>query len=453
VVETRLQAPSAIRKHPMKTVSRKSTAPLAAITGDIVKLRAIVLLTILAIGFWLQIFTPLRLNTDAVALLSMAESAAHGGGFLDDGQISVFPPGYPAMLAVLLRLGLAHPWVIVSLNMLFLSLGVYAVFCLLNAEFFKDRTVVIMICCLFLLSYLVVKHSTMPLTEGPFFICSMCCLLFMSKAADLTSNRHFVGLVCAALLSATAAITIRRIGIALVPPLAFTLLRSYQFKSFWKRLSSRSKAVVLIVSGVVVAATVGAFALTSHWRVFISDAKERYRIVPLSWLPWFRLKEFGELFVNFPVYRMPAALQRVVPWMGFPLFLLLVAGLAIRRRQISPTDVFIVCYAIIVFAWPYYDARFWWPVIPLLIAYSQLAVQRCKIPTAIVRTYCVWFAILGFGAIAYSTRITFSGCEFPARYGSGDFSPTYRAAFGSCRENADPGKVDARVLRLLREYR
>jgi hypothetical protein len=29
----------------------------------------------------------------------MAESAAHGGGFLDDGEKSVFPPGYPAMLA------------------------------------------------------------------------------------------------------------------------------------------------------------------------------------------------------------------------------------------------------------------------------------------------------------------------------------------------------------------
>jgi hypothetical protein len=41
----------------------------------------------------------------------MAESAAHGGGFLDDGEKSVFPPGHPAMLAFLLRLGLAHPWV------------------------------------------------------------------------------------------------------------------------------------------------------------------------------------------------------------------------------------------------------------------------------------------------------------------------------------------------------
>jgi len=417
-----------------------------------VKLRANILLTILAIGFLLQIFTPLRLNTDAVTLLSMADSAAHGGGFLDDGEKSVFPPGYPAMLAVLLRLGLAHPWVIVSLNMLFLSFGLYAAYCLLNAEFFADRTVAIMICCLFLLSYVVVKHSTMPLTEGPFFMCSMSCLLFMSKAADVASNRYFVVLVGAALLSAAAAITIRRIGIAFVPPLAITLLRSRQFQSLWKRLASRSKAVVLMVSGVVAVAAVGAFVFTSNWRVFISDAKARYRIVPLSLLPWYRLKELGELFVNFPANRMPVAVQGVVPWLGVPLFLLLVAGLAARRKSVSSTDVFLVCYAIILFAWPYYDARFWWPVIPLLVAYSLLAVQRFKIPPAVVAAYCVWFAILGFGVIAYSTRITFSGCGFPDRYGSGDLAPTYRAAFEWCREDAEPGKVNPRVLRLLREY-
>ena len=437
----------------MKTVSGNSPRDRAAIVA-VTKLRAsLVLLTILAMGFLLQIFTPLRLNTDAITLLTMAESAAHGGGFLDEGNRTVFPPGYPAMLAVLLRLGLAHSWVIVGLNMAFLSLGLFAVFCLLTAEFFEDRAVVIMICCLFLLSYLVVKHSTIPLTEGPFFFCSMCCLLFMSKAANANLNRHFVLLAGAALLSAAAAITIRRIGIALVPPLAFMFLRSRQFKSLWEGLSSRSKLVALLVTSLVASAAAGIFAFTSYWRVFISDAQARYRIIPLSWLPRYRLKEFGELFVNFPVYRMPAALHSVVPWMGFLLFLLFVVGLATRPGKVSATDVFIVCYAIILFVWPYYDARFWWPVIPLLAAYAQLAVQRLKVPTAIVTIYCVWFAILGFGAIAYSTRISFSGCEFPVRYGDGYLTPTYQSAFEWCRNGGDPDKVDARVLRLLREYR
>ena len=437
----------------MDTVSENSSRfePRA---NNLVKLRAAqVLLTILAVAYLLQIVTPLRLNTDAVVLLSMAESAAHGDGFLDDGVKSVFPPGYPAMLAVLLRLGIAHPWVLVGLNMVFLSLGLFAVFFLLSQEFFADRAVVIMICCLFLLSYVVVKHSTVPLTEAPFFFCSMCCLAFMSKAVNLTSTRHFAVLVGAALLSAAAAITIRRIGVAFVPPLVFTFFGSRQFKSWWAGLASRSKLVVLIGSGVVASATAGIFVFTSYWRIFISDAKERYRIIPRSWLFWYRLKEFGELFINFSLYRTPTTLQRVVPWMGFLLLLLLLVGLMTRRGKVSPTDVFFVCYGVILSAWPYYDARFWWPVIPLLIAYSLTAVQRLKIPAAIVWIYCVWFGILGFGVIAYSTRISFSGCDFPQRYGAGDLTTTYRAAFDQCRNGETPDNVNARVLRLLHEFR
>jgi len=438
----------------MKTLTVNISQDRAVIPGDILKVRAaLVLLAILAFGFLLQIFTPLRLNTDAVSLLSMAESAVHGGGFLDDGERSVFPPGYPALLAVLLRLGFAHSWVIVSLNMVFLFLGLFAIFFLLTLEFFPDRAVVLMICCLFLLSYLVVKHSTMPLTEAPFFFCSMCGLLFMSRAANVASNRHFALLAGAALLSAAAAVTVRRIGVAFVPPFAFMLFRSRPLTSLWAGLSSRTKSVVWMISAVTASAVAGVFAFTSYWRVFISDAQARYRIIPLSWLPWYRLKEFGELLVNFPVYRMPATLQRVVPWMGFPLLLLLVVGLAARRGKISSTDVFMVSYAVVLFAWPYYDARFWWPVIPLLIAYSLLAVQRLKISTAVVTLYCACFATLGFGAIAYSTRITFSGCQFPERYGSGELSPAYRAAFESCRIAGDPDKVDPRILRLLREFR
>jgi hypothetical protein len=66
----------------------------------------------LFLTFWyvLQVFRPLRLNNDAFVLLTMAESAAHSGGFSDSGQ-TVFPPGYPALLAVLIRAGLPRSWV------------------------------------------------------------------------------------------------------------------------------------------------------------------------------------------------------------------------------------------------------------------------------------------------------------------------------------------------------
>ena len=72
-------------------------------------------------GYVAQMFTPLRLHPDTVVLLSMAESSIHGGGFLFHGKATVFPPGYPALMATLLRLNLAHPWVIAGLNLVFLA--------------------------------------------------------------------------------------------------------------------------------------------------------------------------------------------------------------------------------------------------------------------------------------------------------------------------------------------
>ena len=80
----------------------------AKITDSIRFRFSLALLLVLAFCFVLQVVSPLRLNTDAIVLLSMGESGAHGGGFLDDGLKTAFPPGYPALLALLLSLGLAH---------------------------------------------------------------------------------------------------------------------------------------------------------------------------------------------------------------------------------------------------------------------------------------------------------------------------------------------------------
>ena len=99
------------------------------------------------------------------------------------GQKTVFPPGYPVLLAFLMRLGIATPWVIVGLNLVLLSLELFATCSLLMGEFFEDEAVVLVICSLFLLSFVVVKHFPIPLTDVPFFCCSMCCLAVMSKAA------------------------------------------------------------------------------------------------------------------------------------------------------------------------------------------------------------------------------------------------------------------------------
>ena len=127
----------------------------------------------------------------------------------------------------------------------------------------------------------------------------------------------------------------------------------------------------------------------------------------------FRLTEFGELFVNLPMSKTPTEVHFMVPWIGLILLLLTLFGLATKRREIGPTEIFLVCYLGIMFAWPYYDPKFWLPVIPLLTAYSVLAVKKLKLQNSVVTIYCTIFAIIGLVAILYSTRISFAGSISP----------------------------------------
>lgn len=403
--------------------------------------------------FVLQVFSPLRLNNDAITLLSMGESAAHGGGFLNGGQKTFLPSGYPALLAVLLKAGFAHPWVIIGLNMVFLSVGLFAAHYVLSREFFEDRVFVLMTCSFFLLSYVVIKHSTVPLTDVPFFCCSMSCIAVMSWARNVDSNSRFAVLACAAALLAVAAMAVRTIGVTLFPPLIFLIVSNPRCGSLLKDISIRTKLVIAGGAAFVGGCALLLLATTRYWEFLIGVAKKASLSALILQILGDRLGELGELLGNFPISKLPTKLHFVVPWMGLFLLVLLLLGLATRRKSITPTDVFLVCYMGILFAWPCFDARYWLPVIPLLIAYTVLAVKSLGFPRALNTAYCVAYATLGFAVIAYSSRITFAGCRFPDRYGDGNLRATYCAASQSCGACGDPNKVDAKVLRLLEEYK
>ena len=96
-------------------------------------------IVILAAVYILQIATPLRLSTDTVVLLSSAESAARGGGLLYQGHPTQYPPGYPTLIAALMRLGIAHVWLIVGISVGSILLGLAAARFFLLQEFFQEQ--------------------------------------------------------------------------------------------------------------------------------------------------------------------------------------------------------------------------------------------------------------------------------------------------------------------------
>lgn len=371
-----------------------------------------------ALAYCIQLPTPLRLHNDTVVLVSMAESAARGAGFLDHGRVSHYPQGYPAIVAALLRLGWFHVWTAVAINYLFLALGLFAA-----SKFLPHGR---LIALLTLLSFVTIKHATIPLTDLVFFGVAMLCLLAFERGRVLES--------CLLVL---IAIALRRNGVALVPPLIWVLYRR-------RRL--------LILPALAAAAL--AVRFTSTLSDFHNTVAGHTLLDSALQILGFRLTEFGEIAANLPAGGLPSIAKVLLPCAGALFLALIAAGIWMRRRTFGPIELFLFGYAAILFVWPYYDPRFWLPVLPLLFGYAGITVERLVrrgLPRELPAAYLMAFAMLGVLVLGVSTRITYSGVQFPDAYGNAQFRPTYCAYYASCP--ATPADIDADGLHLLRTYR
>jgi hypothetical protein len=412
----------------------------------IVKVQLAVILILVGV-YCLQIATPLRLNTDTVILLSVAETAEHGGGFLYHGQTTIFPPGYPTLVAMLIRLHVAHVWVIIGINILFLVIGLLAIRNLFRSEGVAE-IFTLGVCILSALSFVYIKYSAIPLTDSVFFGVSMCCLAYMKPAASCTTWRRVIGSVVLVLL----AICIRRIGIALIPAWLYMVV----FKSDGRLLIKRFPG--LKVTTVSVAAIVGvAIALvvrkTSSLTDFHAVLNGNPFVDSMLRIFGFRLRELGEIAVNLPFPALPRMVQDVLPVVGALVFSLIMFGMFLRRKRFGEIEAYFLSYMAILMVWPYYDPRFWLPVIPLVMWYLALAVDlptQNKTAARLSECYVMIFAVLGVFSIASNTALSFSGSAFADLF-AGSYHST-NCAVWRCKA-ADLAAVDVDGLHLLRYYK
>jgi hypothetical protein len=164
----------------------------------------------------------------------------------------------------------------------------------------------------------------------------------------------------------------------------------------------------------------------------------------------YRLQEIGELCLNAPASR----LGRLAPliWIAGAAGIAAV-GSYLRRCSLGTVEVYIAAYLFIILIWPYGDARFWVPVLPLILAGLFSVAQPWRF-TGWKRqaglAYSSGYAVMGLAALAYSSWITFSGANFPRRYGDGNLRPTYE--FFYSHATTAPAKIDASVLAALNRY-
>ena len=418
----------------VRAIAKISASPVVA---EIRLSKTVLQSVIVAVGlvYLTQAFSPLRLNHDSVELLGLAASVADGRGFLYYGEPSRFPPGYPAIIAVLDRLGLASSSTFILLNCLFVMLGLFASFKVLRRSLNLPVEASLLCCVLSVLSFILTKHIPTPGSDCVFFGLTATTLWLLVESEESSAARRWLLLLSAALLCA-ASVSVRTIGIALIPALIFVAIRN--------------RRVMLIGLSVNVLAVL----LIGMRTTYVSLALEKYDkaggMSGVAGFLIFHLCELGELVVNLPFTRMPETARPLIAGIGLLVLVAVLAGILRHRR--SAVSVFGLSYFLIIFVWSYYDPRFWLPVLPLMFAWIALGIEPwLKIPRARFMTvaFLVYFVVTGAGTLVYTTRITFGGSRFPEMYGDGTLTPTYRVARG---EDANRDRIIPEALDVLERY-
>lgn len=404
-------------------------------------------LVAICVVYALQVFTPLRLDHDAIVLLSMAGSAADGHGFLYEGSKTHYLPTYPAIVVCMERLGVARSWGLIGLNVFFLFVGLSASGYTALRYFRLSNSWAIVTALLTSLSFPLIKYFTLPQTDIVFFGISLMAVAALVRAEREPGNKYYAWWASAVLLAVTA-LLMRQVGVALIAGLIWSISTRIGIGRVL-RWNKRLLVVGCVVATLLVSVASfvlwrttyvqGAISLVGTWGI----KRSFYAIVR------YRLREIGELAINTPANRL-GPLSPLVWFVGLGACVMLI--MLVRRSRLGSVEAYLATYAAILLFWPYGDPRFWIPVIPLIAAALLSSWQPWALTgwkRRLSLSYSAIYILMGVAALAYSTRITFSGEQFPFRYGN-ELRSTYEFFYYGV--SSEEAAVNQPAIEVLERY-
>ena len=423
----------------------RGMSPATALSGALV---------LLALVHLVQVFSPMRLNLDAIGYLSRTIEIVEGERF----GPTWLPPGYSYALAALEWVGAGNARAFALLNYLLVGVGIYATFHVLRGELELRRVEALGICCLMLLSFVLVKYLPIPLGDTVYFGLSMAAIALFARLRQGVA-RPVVVLAAAAGIVVLAIFT-RTVGITL--PAGLIGLAWYQYRHAPAREAAspfeRRVELVTIVFGFLLAASAAVFLLTSR---YASEVGRIFGVLGFrtmaTQIAESRFRNWGELLLNVPQNRLPDLLEWVVYPAGMLAILLVFYGIVRRRSRWGPAEAYFGAYFLVLMVYPGAQTRYWLPMLPLMMGWIAVAIRPFLARRSIrmlATTYLVCFVLIGTLALGYSSRITLSGREVGQVYGEGTLSRAYDAAFNELELTSEDfgAPMNYRAYLLLRRY-
>lgn len=362
--------------------------------------------------YLIQAVTPIRLDTDGVAYLHSALQLADRGAAAHG-----VPIGYPAIVAALIRLGVANAPVLVLLNFVFLAIG-FASFWWIARE--TDPVIRQWTIALSLLSFPIIKVGVTPNTDAAGFGLM---LAAVALASSMTPRRTFTNL---ALLLGVAMLTVATTAVRLAGLVLVVVLIWCVYEIVVPRPTALALRVAISVGvmAMVIAGAVLTVGLTEDGTLerYADEVGRQLRRPPLDHLV-FRasiiLRGLGELTTNLPL----SPFRPLRPWL-WTLGVVPAIFLAVRSKRLQwsrPVTVFVAAYFIVLAVWPFHATRLWVPLIPLLLHMAvSFAFQppRHRYQRAILALLASAYVLGGAAALAHTTSVTFAGDNFRWRWGA-----------------------------------
>lgn len=402
----------------------------------------------LILVYLINCLTPLRLHVDSIryfGLKDCLETKCPPGRAEND----YLPFGYTALLFVLSKFGILKSFTIVLMNCIYLFGALYFV-----KKIFKDSLNTWALFFFVLLNWCVIKHVVAPLSEIQFTFFSIASLYAFR---EYSLQRKWWQLALSIALCILCIIT-RTAGIALFMALMFSLVWLY-----WKQLKDFIRTHKLLVGiGIASLAAVIFFAdelgLTYYTSFVTQGAKQDLATFLINNLKY-HFEEVAQLVLNVPSNKI---YNYIDPGIGLILFVLVgVAAVVlfgylifIRKNNIPfVVKAYLAFYSILIFNWPFYDPRFFVPVVPVFIAALLQVPITWKKPTRVLLyLYLTFYALVGAVATGFNTYTSLDKKKMAKTHANGVYRNEYETVMFGKPLSDTATRIDPIILDILKRH-
>jgi hypothetical protein len=218
----------------------------------------------------------------------------------------------------------------------------------------------------------------------------------------------------------------------------------------------KNKLLVIIILLLVAGVFIFSKQLGLNHYTGVRSQQFKGNLTTMDILGW-HFKEWTEVILNIPFNRIEhylghsALIIFIVLGIGF--FGWFVYALIRNNKMPFFIKIYLLAYCAIIFYWPFYDPRFWVPIIPMGIAVLlQAPIEFKKITKLIRPPFAFVYVVLGFFALGYLTYTSFDKKTFSKTQASGIYRNEYETFFYGKPLSDTATQRDDFVIHLLKEY-